>query len=350
MSRSSGNRMPSNLDGGSSSGARRAASHPVMVPSGGGHHMPSAEQMYQLPSGAHIVGWQQVPHGTPGSFRMGQQMHSGPYTPYGYQMPPPPPGFRYATPEDFERSSSSHHHRQSSRRRRSSSSHERDRSRHGTSSSHRRSPSGGHRDLYHSIGNGVSSLLESWNGGPTSNQRSDSRRQNSSYHRHRDSSSHRPSSRHAASSSSRHSGPSPNQDNGIIPHLKDLPSTKASRTTNKFMTSYDKTMAERQTKIETLPKDERAKQEEWAFEQLKSLEGTCSSGFNWRRIPNGYRCHGGQHLVTDQLLSEGRGGYYSSPGNAGRYWRGTPIWEGPWYSWRDKYPDMSRREYEEEFI
>ena len=69
-------------------------------------------------------------------------------------------------------------------------------------------------------------------------------------------------------------------------------------------------MGSRQTKIESLPPKERAEQEAWAQEQLQQNAGVCVAGFAWYRIEGGYRCHGGNHMVADELLAEGKGGYY----------------------------------------
>jgi hypothetical protein len=75
-------------------------------------------------------------------------------------------------------------------------------------------------------------------------------------------------------------------------------------------------MASRQTRIESMPPNERQEQERWAQSQLKQLSGTCPLGFEWGRIPGGYRCQpygpppNGLHKVTDELLAEGKGGVY----------------------------------------
>ena len=73
-----------------------------------------------------------------------------------------------------------------------------------------------------------------------------------------------------------------------------------------LQTPRDHEMASRQTRYDDLSKEERRKQDEWAQEQL-ILIGTCRAGFAWYRIDGGYRCHGGGHIVNDELLAEGRG-------------------------------------------
>jgi hypothetical protein len=71
-------------------------------------------------------------------------------------------------------------------------------------------------------------------------------------------------------------------------------------------------MAARQTKINALSPDERAKQEEWAQRQLTMNTGQCVAGSGWYRYRDerGYRCDGGVHYVSDELLAEGKGGYF----------------------------------------
>ena len=73
--------------------------------------------------------------------------------------------------------------------------------------------------------------------------------------------------------------------------------------------THDQSMAARQTQYATLSKVEQKKQDEWAQDQLKENAGNCPAGFTWYRVENGYRCFGGGHKVTDELLGEGRGGY-----------------------------------------
>ncbi|CZR50474.1 uncharacterized protein PAC_00347 [Phialocephala subalpina] len=78
-------------------------------------------------------------------------------------------------------------------------------------------------------------------------------------------------------------------------------------------TINDKTMASRQTAINTMRGSERMKQERWAQSQLRQNGGSsCACGFIWIRIPDGYKCWAGGHEVTDKLLEEGRGGWYEA--------------------------------------
>jgi hypothetical protein len=92
-------------------------------------------------------------------------------------------------------------------------------------------------------------------------------------------------------------------------------------------TTYDKTMAARQTRIATLPPKEREEQDVWARSKINEMPTKCGAGFDYVRnnILGGYQCTAGGHLVTDALLSEGKGGYMES----GLY--GKEVWEGPKY-------------------
>jgi hypothetical protein len=98
-----------------------------------------------------------------------------------------------------------------------------------------------------------------------------------------------------------------------------------------YITAFDQKMASRQPQIDSLPPEERKKQESWARAQLK-LSGTCISGFTWRRVKGGYICNGTNHMVTDELLAEGKGGYHTrnrcmTTGRSGRDWIG-PTYPG----------------------
>jgi hypothetical protein len=69
---------------------------------------------------------------------------------------------------------------------------------------------------------------------------------------------------------------------------------------------YNDKMRRRQTRYETLPRNEQEEQEAWAQARLQQV-GNCPRGFLWFRWKDGYRCHGGDHRVTDQLLAESKG-------------------------------------------
>ena len=72
----------------------------------------------------------------------------------------------------------------------------------------------------------------------------------------------------------------------------------------------DLSMARRQTQYASLAPHEQAKQEKWA-QSMIGRTGSCPEGFAWSRIHDGYQCNGGHHVITDELLAEGRGGVYA---------------------------------------
>ncbi|TVY45896.1 hypothetical protein LSUB1_G000491 [Lachnellula subtilissima] len=102
-----------------------------------------------------------------------------------------------------------------------------------------------------------------------------------------------------------------------MPSRLDGPESQSQST---LKTSYDVKMATRQLQIESLSSVEKNEQDKWALSQL-SLHSTCVMGLEWRKSVNGYRCSGGGHLVTNELLAEGKGGLYHHCG----------VWLGPMY-------------------
>jgi hypothetical protein len=85
-------------------------------------------------------------------------------------------------------------------------------------------------------------------------------------------------------------------------------SYQAGAATQSMLTSPDDIkMASRQTRIETMAPSERQAQEAWA-QSIIQRTSSCPSLFAWMRIHGGYHCQGGSHLITDELLSEGKGG------------------------------------------
>lgn len=123
-------------------------------------------------------------------------------------------------------------------------------------------------------------------------------------------SSSRASSRKPKESSSKHS---------ISKQISSSHKTESSSrpsSSSAFKTAYksnhDRKMASRQIKIESLSKEERKKQEDWAQEKLNSEGLTpCPAGLNWTREKGGYRCVGTNHFVSDGHLAEGKGAYYT---------------------------------------
>jgi hypothetical protein len=72
--------------------------------------------------------------------------------------------------------------------------------------------------------------------------------------------------------------------------------------------NIDETMASRQIRIKTLLPAERQEQERWAQKQIQ-LTGACVGNRPWTRVDGGYRCASGNCKITDELLSEGGGGW-----------------------------------------
>lgn len=105
------------------------------------------------------------------------------------------------------------------------------------------------------------------------------------------------------------------------------PTQSGMKSASKYVTEHDRKMASQQTQIESLTGDERSKQESWAQSQLGGLSTNCVAGCRWNRIRGGYKCDAGICLVTDELLAEGRGGFYQDC----RSIRNGSIRKGPFY-------------------
>jgi hypothetical protein len=74
-------------------------------------------------------------------------------------------------------------------------------------------------------------------------------------------------------------------------------------------TDHDLRMAERQLNYESLDRADKIEQEAWAQQQLLLNISMNDRVGVYRRVKGGYY-DGGKHLVTDQLLAEGLGGFY----------------------------------------
>lgn len=92
---------------------------------------------------------------------------------------------------------------------------------------------------------------------------------------------------------------------------------------SKFKTQHDVDMASRQVKYQQMNHAEKKKQDEWVHNFIQ-YAGPCPHGFTWERVKYGYVCNGGNHLCTDELLAEGKGGFYCGTLSAG--------WWGPIYN------------------
>jgi hypothetical protein len=85
-------------------------------------------------------------------------------------------------------------------------------------------------------------------------------------------------------------------------------------------------MASRQTQYKSLAPSEQAKQERWAQTIIGRI-GSCPEGFDWARIDDGYHCFGGHHVISDELLREGRGGVFGLEDKANPYDRLGPYYQ-----------------------
>ncbi|KAH6664950.1 hypothetical protein B0J14DRAFT_607026 [Halenospora varia] len=103
----------------------------------------------------------------------------------------------------------------------------------------------------------------------------------------------------------------------MLPPVPPSDSTyKLSASTTKaksFLTTrHDQHMASRQTKIKSMREDERKEQEKWAQSYMARI-GICPEGFDWKAVDifgRGYRCDGGHHIMTNDIIAEGQGGVY----------------------------------------
>ncbi|KAF7889054.1 hypothetical protein EAF00_009354 [Botryotinia globosa] len=92
--------------------------------------------------------------------------------------------------------------------------------------------------------------------------------------------------------------------------------------TSKFKSQHDINMASQQVRYQEMTYEEKKKQDEWVRNFIV-YAGPCPAGFSWERVKQGYVCNGGNHLCTDDLLAEGKGGFYMGTLDAG--------WWGPIY-------------------
>lgn len=100
-----------------------------------------------------------------------------------------------------------------------------------------------------------------------------------------------------------------------------------------FKNATDVRMAARQTLLTTLSSRDQKEQHDWAKEFIARV-APCVEGFKWKRIDGGYQCKGGHHLISDDLLAEGKGGFWSLPSK-----RDTNYRWGPYYS-EKHLPDL----------
>ncbi|CAG8956604.1 hypothetical protein HYFRA_00011915 [Hymenoscyphus fraxineus] len=135
-------------------------------------------------------------------------------------------------------------------------------------------------------------------------------------------------------SRSRPRQPSRNQ-HSRLPSLMDNPHTSPRRrqipTNSTFTSQHDIDMATQQTHIDSLPPDQQRAQDLWARNQLELNGSSCPGGYKYQRTEQGYICPSGVHLVTHELLQEGRGRFYQLNYEYGS--RGVEtVWAGPFSS------------------
>jgi hypothetical protein len=111
---------------------------------------------------------------------------------------------------------------------------------------------------------------------------------------------------------------------GTLPASSERSRAAAAAAPSVLHSTHDQEMASRQIHIDNLLPVERQKQEAWVQIQIQQMGGPCAAGYDWYRVQGGYRCNGGRHMVTDELLAEGKGGCYSSDGISGRM---NPNWK-----------------------
>lgn len=87
--------------------------------------------------------------------------------------------------------------------------------------------------------------------------------------------------------------------------------------------------AEKQVWIDGMEIEEMQMQEVWAQRQVgEFVRQFCRLGAEFKRVKGGYRCTEWEHLVTDELIKQGRGGCYLMVRGS---LREDPVWEGPFY-------------------
>ncbi|EKD16642.1 hypothetical protein MBM_05111 [Drepanopeziza brunnea f. sp. 'multigermtubi' MB_m1] len=119
--------------------------------------------------------------------------------------------------------------------------------------------------------------------------------------------------------------PAPTQNTHRQPmHAASASTSSATKIMTAYTSPQDIEMAESQLRIQSLHGEERVRQEKWAIEKL-SHHGACPAGYKWHpynkgvdtrgRLLDGYRCRGGNHMITHAIVAGGRNDYYCSAAN-----------------------------------
>ena len=114
-------------------------------------------------------------------------------------------------------------------------------------------------------------------------------------------------------------------------------SVAPSHVVSKLVSKQDVQFADKQLDYQRLAPQEKVQQDQWAFDFLERV-APCPMGFPWmggtRFRDIGYQCAGHSHVITDELIAEGKGGfmmyapdcipdlygpYYAMPRNPGYY-------------------------------
>ncbi|KUJ21642.1 uncharacterized protein LY89DRAFT_767793 [Mollisia scopiformis] len=94
-----------------------------------------------------------------------------------------------------------------------------------------------------------------------------------------------------------------------ISGMSALKSTPPSFAKSTLRSDKDQEMASRQTKIDRLGGRELAEQENWVQSYIKDRR-SCPGGVDWIKMKGGYKCVADQHMMTNEIIREGKGGMF----------------------------------------
>jgi len=111
-------------------------------------------------------------------------------------------------------------------------------------------------------------------------------------------------------------------------HPTQRPTSHSGESSRRSDSEHNTRMATRQTQYQQLPLQDQQDQEQWAQNQLSQSWDKCDQGYQWIRDVGGYRCSGGSHFVTDELVAEGKGYYFQkTTTQRGAFY--STAWTGP---------------------